>query len=268
MESIRSLRPDETQEGIPTILRGLVILEQVARAQRPISASQIIEQMGLPKPTVHRILQQLEEQGFVQREPMKKRYLPGPRARELVLSVTSNAALGAPRHAILQALSDEIGETCNCTILDGHQTVYFDRVEANWPFRIQLPIGSRLPLHCTASGKLFLAYMKPEQRKKLLTPSPLKQFTQRSITEPELLQPELDKIRQNGVGIDNEELMDGMVAIAVPVLNDDDEICFTVAVHAPTVRKTLDQLLEFLPSLRKAAESMASTYCGTNLTKE
>ena len=67
MESIRSLRPDETQEGIPTILRGLVILEQVARAQRPISASQIIEQMGLPKPTVHRILQQLEEQGFVQR---------------------------------------------------------------------------------------------------------------------------------------------------------------------------------------------------------
>ncbi len=257
----------EKHEGIPTILRGLLILEQVAQAQRPTSAATIIEQMGLPKPTVHRILQQLEEQGFVQREPMKKRYLPGPRARELVLSVTSNEALGAPRHSILQALSDEIGETCNCSILDGHQTVYFDRVEANWPFRIQLPIGSRLPLHCTASGKLFLAYMKPAQRRKLLTSSALKHFTDRSITDPEVLQQQLDRTRQQEFGVDNEEFMDGMVAIAVPVINDANDICFTVAVHAPTVRKSLDQLLDYLPSLRKAADSMAATYCGSDISE-
>ncbi|MCP4001482.1 MAG: helix-turn-helix domain-containing protein, partial [Gammaproteobacteria bacterium] len=133
------------QEGIPTIFRGLVLLEYVARAKRPIQATEIIEKLGLPKPTVNRILSQLEEERFLQREPVKRRYLPGPRARELVLSVMSNDALGAPRHAILQALSDEIGETCNCTMLDGDRTVYFDRVEANWPFRIQLLVGSRLP---------------------------------------------------------------------------------------------------------------------------
>ncbi len=177
----------------------------------------------------------------------------------------TNEALGAPRHSILQALSDDIGETCNCTILDGHETVYFDRVEANWPFRIQLPIGSRLPLHCTASGKLYLAHMKPAQRKKLLNSAPLKAHTGRSIIDPELVQRELDKILEDGVGVDNEELMDGMVAIAVPVISDKNDICFTVAVHAPTVRKSLNELRQYLPALRKAAASMASCYCGTEV---
>ena len=134
-------------EGIPTILRGLIMLEQVAQAKRPISAAEIIEKLGLPKPSVNRILSQLEEEGFLQREPVKKRYIPGPRAKEVVLAIMSNEDLGAARHSILQALSDEIGETCNCTILDGDRTVYFDRVEANWPYRIQLPI--RLFRRCT-----------------------------------------------------------------------------------------------------------------------
>jgi IclR family acetate operon transcriptional repressor len=252
---------ENDQEGIPTILRGLIMLEQVARAQRPISATEIIEQMNLPKPSVNRILSQLEEEGFLQREPVKKRYLPGPRSSKFVLSIMSNDALGAPRHAILQALSDEIGETCNCTMLDGDRAVYFDRVEANWPIRIQLPIGSRLPLHCTASGKLFLAYMKPRLRQRLISVTPLKRNTNRSITDPELLLAELKTIKSDGVGVDNEELMDGMVAIAVPVFNTSNEICFTLAVHAPKVRKSLDELRQYLPSLRSAAASMASIYC-------
>ncbi len=237
------------------------MLEQVTRAQRPISATEITEKMNLPKPSVNRILSQLEEEGFLQREPIKKRYLPGPRASELVLSIMLNDALGAPRHSILQALSDEILETCNCSMLDGNQTVYFDRVEANWPFRIQLPIGSRLPLHCTASGKLFLAYMESRKRQRLISAAPLQRFTERSITDPDLLNAELDRIKQDGVGIDNEEFMDGMVAISVPVFNTDNEICFTLAVHAPKIRKSLDALRQYLPSLRKAAASMATAYC-------
>ncbi len=256
------------QEGIPTIFRGLVLLEYVARAKRPIQATEIIEKLGLPKPTVNRILSQLEEERFLQREPVKKRYLPGPRARELVQSIMSNEALGAPRHSILQALSDEIGETCNCTMLDGDKTIYFDRVEANWPFRIQLPVGSRLPLHCTASGKLFLAHMKPRTRQRLISAAPLKRYTDRSITDPDLLITELEKIKSDGIGVDDEELMDGMVALAVPIFNINNEICFTLAVHAPKVRKSLEELRQYLPSLRNAAASMASIYCAEEDAKE
>lgn len=252
---------DKPEQGIPTILRGLVLLEQVIQARRAISSAELITILGLPKPTVNRILLQLEEEGFLQREPIKKHFLPGPHARKMVLDVMSNESLSAPRHAILQALSDEVGETCNCTLLDGDHTVYFDRVEANWPYRIQLPIGSHLPLHCTASGKLFLAHMKARQRRRLITAAPLKRYTDRSITDPKLLTAELKKIKEDGVGVDNEEFMDGMVALSVPIFNAEKEICFTLAVHAPSVRRPLEELYQYLPALRKSAAAMASTYC-------
>ena len=245
----------------PTILRGLIVLERVVQAQRPISSTELIEELELPKATVNRILQQLEEEGLLQREPVNRRYTPGPRTRDIALGVMSNRGLGAPRHAILQALSDEVEETCNCSMLDGDHTVYFDRVEANWPYRIQLPIGARLPLHCTSSGKLFLAHMKPSMRQRLINAAPLKRFTDRTITDPELLIRELKSIEEDGIGIDNEEFMAGMVAVAVPVFNAANEMCFTVAVHAPSVRKPLEALRQYVPSLRRAAAAMAASYC-------
>ncbi len=245
----------------PIILRGLIVLEKVVLAQRPLTATELTEDIGLPRPTVNRILQQLESEGLVKREPIYRRYVPGPRSRKLALGIMSNTALGAPRRAILKTLFEEIGETCNCAILDGDHTIYIDRVEANWPFRIQLPVGSKLPLHCTASGKLYLAYMNARQRRRLIKSTPLKRFTDCTITDPKLLANELKRTKKEGIGIDNEELMTGMVAIAVPVLNLENEICFTVAVHGPKVRHTLEEMLKYIPSLHQAAEAMRDTYC-------
>lgn len=236
-------------------------MEKVVEARRPISGAELIKELGLSKPSVHRILQQLEEEGIVQRDPISRRYLPGARTQALSFNLTSHKALGAPRHAILQALSEEIGETCNCTMLDGDRIIYFDRVEANWPYRIQLPVGSRLPLHCTASGKLFLAYMDSRQRKRLINAAPLPRHTERTITDPELLLEELKRIETDGIGVDNEENLAGMVAIAVPVLNDKGDICFTIAVHAPKVRKSLEELRQYIPRLKQAAGAMAANYC-------
>ncbi|MCB1755664.1 MAG: IclR family transcriptional regulator [Gammaproteobacteria bacterium] len=259
---------DNEKKNHPTILRGLIVLEKVIEAGRPISGSELIEQLELPKPTVNRILQQLEESGLLLREPGNRRYMPGLRARQMAIGVMTNSAVGAPRHAILKALSEEIGETCNCTMLDGDHTVYFDRVEANWPFRIQLPVGSQMPLHCTASGKLFLAHMESRQRRRLISAAPLKRYTERTITDPELLLNELKNTEKDGIGVDNEELMTGMVAVAVPVFNQENKICFTLAVHAPTARKSLEELRQYLPSLRRAAASMSTIYCNPGDAEE
>lgn len=245
----------------PTILRGLVVLEAVVQARRPISATDLIEELQLPKPTVNRLLQQLEAEGLLQREPMKRRYQPGPRARQLALGILSHKSVGAARHAILKALSDEIGETCNCAMRDGGVIVYLDRVESNWPYRIQLPIGSHLPIHCTASGKLLLAFMESRQRNRLLKAAPLEKFTERTITDPDQLIAALKTIKAEGVGIDDQEFLAGMCAVAVPVFNPAGEICFTVAAHAPTARKPLHALREHIPALRRAAQSLETNYC-------
>ena len=240
----------------PTILRGLMLLEAVTQARRPLSATELIEALALPKPTVNRLLQQLEREGVLQREPVKRRYLPGPRARQLALDTLAHRSVGAPRHAILKALSAQVGETCNCVLRDGADLVYFDRVEANWPYRIQFPIGSHLPLHCTASGKLLLAHMDGRQRNRLLRAMPLARRTAHTITDPDALIERLKHIKATALGVDNEEFIAGMVAVAVPVFDAAGDVCFTVAVHAPTVRKPLAVLREHIPALRQAAQAM------------
>ncbi len=249
-----------------TLFRGMLIMREVAASQRGLSVVELMEVVGLPKPTVHRIAVQLESEGYLQRNPVDKRFMIGNILKEFSLSILSNAAVGAPRHAILEALSGEISETCNCTILDGNHTVYFDRVECNWPVKINLHPGSRLPLHATASGKLFLAHMKPRDRKRLLRVAPLSANTRRTLTDPEKLEQELRKVKEEGVGQDNEELFDGMVAVAVPVFDGSGRICFTVAVHAPTARKQLEDLRQYLPSLRRAADAMAASYCSESVS--
>lgn len=242
------------------LLRGLMVMQKVAQAQKPILIADLVEMLDIPKPSVYRIAAQLEEEGYLQRSPPDKHYTVGPHMKALAISILSNNTMGAARHAILEALSAEVGETCNCTMLDGHNTVYFDRVEANWPIKIQLNIGSRLPLHATASGKLFLAYMKPAERKRLLNAAPLSRNTERTVVSPELLEDELKRVRQEGVGYDNEEFLKGMVAVAVPVFDLSNRICFTVAVHAPTIRKQIDDLRHCIPSLRRAATALAHCY--------
>lgn len=253
----------QTSNTNSALFRGIAIMQEIARSQRGLSTAELMEVLDLPKPTVHRIATQLEGEGYLQRNPADKRFIIGGTLKEFSLSILANSSVGAPRHAILEALAEEIGETCNCTMLDGNHTVYFDRVECNWPVKINLHPGSRLPLHATASGKLFLAYMKPRERRRLLQAAPLSQNTPRTQTDPELLELELKQIRDDGVGYDNEELFTGMVAMAVPVFDQQQRICFTVAVHAPTARQQLEGLQLHIPALRKAARALTESYCGS-----
>lgn len=238
-------------------LRSYALLEEVARAERPLSVAELVELLELPKPTVHRLALQLEAAGLLLREPTDKRYVPGHRLRDLALAVLGSSTAQVARRAILQELAARIGETCNMTVLDGNRIVYFDRVETNWPIRVHLPPGSQLPLHCTASGKLFLAHMTPARRRRLLAGLlPLEPRTAHTLTDPEQLEVALARIAAEDVGTDEQELIDGMVAVAVPVHDRGGRICATLAVHAPILRQSLVDLRRHVPLLREAAASL------------
>lgn len=252
------------QENSPqsTMLRSLLIAEKVVQAERPVSSAYLAELLDLPKASVHRICQQLESEGILQREVGGKRFMGGRRLRALAIATLCNSTLAAARRVVLENLSEEIGETCNLTALDGHEIVYLDRVESNWPYRIHLPVGSHLPLYCTATGKLFLAYMKRAQRQRLLKSLQLKAHTDLTITTVTDLEAELDIITKNGFGLDAGEYLDGMVALAVPVISVQGQVVMALAIHAPSVRKSLDELQQYLPALRRAAALMVEDECG------
>ncbi|PCJ04204.1 MAG: ArsR family transcriptional regulator [Rhodobacteraceae bacterium] len=248
----------ETQ--IPTNLRLLMILEEVARLGVAVKSTHLIEALGLPKPTVHRLLQTAEAEGFLQRDLDGRSYGPGPRLRALAVNTMSSECLRTARLAILKGVADEVGETCNLAIPDREGMTYLDRVETKWPLRIQLPIGTQVPFHCTASGKLYLSTLRATMLNGVLSARPLEKQTDKTITSPDLLREELRKTREMGYSTDDEEFMTGMAAIAVPILDPQGRLLATLSVHAPVMRCKLNQIIEFLEPLRRAATSLSELY--------
>ena len=136
--------------------------------------------------------------------------------------------------------------------------VYLDRVEAEWPLRTQLPIGTRVPLHCTASGKLYLSSFPATQQRRLVGALPLERHTPQTITNTEDLLAELERIRDSGIGTDDEEFIEGMTAVAVPLLGNKGQVVGTLACHAPSVRMGIETALDQVPVLRQAAEALSA----------
>lgn len=243
------------------VQRAIAVLEAVASAGDAVSLSAISGSVGLPKPTAYRLLRELAEAGWVRREPSTAGgFSAGPRLEQLALAVMQNAGSRTVRHAILSRLVDELGETCNITVLDGSQVLYVDRVESASPLRAHLQPGSRVPLHCSASGKLFLARLPKARRDRLLARIGLEPVTERTIVDRTVLESELARIRKDGYAIDNEEYVSGLLCVAVPVVGAHGRPIAAVAVQAPVARMPRDRATQVLPALRRAAEEVGATY--------
>lgn len=242
-----------------SIQRALQIIEIVSGASRPLTPSEINRTLELPKPTIHRLCTQLEDEGYLQTRLDGRGLLPGPKLNKIAIGILSNNDyLRTRRHEILQRLSEKLGETCNISVPDGSSMIYFDRVETHWPLRVQLQINDRVPLHCTASGKLFLGELTSIKRTRLLSKIELKEYTPNTLTTATALKPELKKIRQNGVGVDNEEFLQGMIAISVPIRDQDGNLYAALAMHAPTARLSLEDALEHVDVMKDAAQELSA----------
>jgi IclR family transcriptional regulator, acetate operon repressor len=249
---------ETAEHAFPTI-KALAIIETLATARRPLGVSEISALQGMPKPTAHRIVRMLESEGLLQREPGKRRFVPGARLLQLGLGIVSASMLRAPRHAILEALSNEVGETCNFGVMVGSHVVYLDRVESAWPLGLRFESGSRVPLHCTAMGKLFLSMLPPRKRAALLRAIPLHRYTENTMTDAARLNSELDKIRAVKISTDNQEFLAGVVCVAVPVYGHNAQAVAALAISAPLARMTLEQGLRHVQLLQDAAKSLSST---------
>ena len=248
----------ETGKAFPTV-KAVAILEAMATVRRPLGVTEVGVLLGLPKPTAHRIVRMLESEGLLQREPGSRRFVPGARLVRLGLGVVAASMLSAPRHAILEALSQKIGETCNFGVMADSHVVYLDRVESAWPFGLRFERGSRVPLHCTSMGKLFLSLMPTKKCALLLRSMPLYRYTENTITDAARLEAELENIRSAEVSTDNQEFLAGVVCVAVPVRDTNKQPVAALAVSAPLARMTLQQGLQHVPLLKAAAEQLTVT---------
>jgi DNA-binding IclR family transcriptional regulator len=238
-----------------SILRVLEIIETVASSGHPMTAAELSKQLDIPKATGHRLIQTLEKEGFLQTN-MRGFVVPGARLHQVALGIIYASRHKAQRRAILEGLSGQIRETIGLAIPDGTEMLYFDRVQTNWPLQINLPVGSHTPTWCTASGKLYLSNLPASQRKLMLEKLPMQQFARNTLTDPAELLDELKHVAEQQLAVDNEEFIDGMVAVAVPVKDTQGRLVACLFTHAPVIRSSLDDLLQFEPLLRQAAHEL------------
>ena len=259
MKIVKGL-PVEAAEpaGDTPTMRLFALLEVMAAKDQRYSLQGLVEETGLPKPTLHRMLQQLEGAGLLQREGDGRHYGIGTRLRRLAENLLLNDSLHGARHTVLRQLVEEIGESCNLTALSGSEVVYLDRVETAAPLRFYLHSGSRVPVHCSASGKIFLSQMSPAQRRRLLSNAPLEPYTPKTLTDPDALEKEVQRIRKDGYAIDHEEFLPGLLCIATLVPSGDDapsNLC--IAVQAPVMRLDAAKAKTLLPAMQRAAKALS-----------
>ena len=250
--------PDQTAESSPA-LKAFSLLEIIAGMDHAPTLAELTEAANLPKPTLHRWLAMLESAELIRRMPDGRRYELAARATSLAFAILSNNPGSTQRHQILERLVRELGESCNLTILEGGEVMYLDRVEATLPLRVTFQKGSRVPAHCSASGKMFLAMMSPARRNRLLGTLILDRYTANTIVEINALNAELALIRRQGYALDDEEFLSGLFCIAVPVVDKTRRECVAaLALQAPEVRLSRNNATERLATLNVAAEALSA----------
>lgn len=253
------------EAGSGVFQRSFSVLDYVVRAGHPVSSTDIAEQLGLPRPTVYRMVEQLEPQGFLHRQFTTRRIAVGLRLLDFAFGVLHSSVQYAPRRQILNTLVAEVGETCNIGTLDSSQIIYFDRVEAtHWPLHLHFSIGSRVPLHCTAIGKLFLAFLLERKRVALLGQLDLTPYTETTITTIAALKAELDRIRQEGLSVNREEYLSGVTALAAPVFNARRQLIAGIAIQVPASRMPVADAYRYRIPLLEAARQLYESFTWIN----
>ncbi len=247
---------DQNRESGSALQKATLVLDVLLDSQRPESLADISAKLDLPRQTVHRVVRQLEELDLIRRDFARDHYFVGARMIQLGIKALSAAARLAPVHAVLKQLVEDIGETCNVGVLERDEIVYIDRVECDWPLRLQLSAGSRVPVHATAIGKLLVAHLPSRTRKRLLETTPLRAYTDNTLTSTAALEDEFKRIRRDGYATNNEENLAGLIALAVPIYDGDGRVVAGLALHAPMARMDLARAAEQLPLLRSVAAKL------------
>jgi IclR family transcriptional regulator, acetate operon repressor len=239
--------------GLGVAGKAFAMAELLVSRDYPVQMSEIVQVSGIPKPSAHRLINFLVECGYAQRHPVLTGYIPGKNLFLLAHQVLSNRTGSRPQTIHLERLVARVNETVNVGALIGNHVVYHDRVEASWPLGLHFEAGSKVPMHCTSIGKLMLALNTKSDVEVLLSKTDLQRYTQNTTTNsPDLLR-ELEKIKSQDFSVDDQEFMDGVCCIAVPLRTSNGRVFAGMAVSAPEARLSRNELEKLLPELRQTA---------------
>ncbi|MDO4572835.1 MAG: IclR family transcriptional regulator [Clostridia bacterium] len=236
---------------IQSVDRAIMVLRCFDRGEK-LGITEISRRLGLHKSTAFGLVNTLAENKLLEQDPETGRYFLGIGLFRLSANVQIGIReLGAP---FVKRLVEHTGETVNLVVRDESYVVYIEKLESPHSMRICTRIGQRLPMYCTAVGKAMLAWLPPEEAAAILDSARMTAYTENTITTRAALRTELQKIRDDGYAIDDEELELGLVCVAVPIRDAAGRPVAALSVSGPKQRMTS----EHIEAIRKALTSEAA----------
>jgi IclR family transcriptional regulator, KDG regulon repressor len=222
--------PDHADSHTGSIARALAVLEFLDASPRGWNISELSRKLQVPKSTMHLILLTLERLGYVSREPGSRDYSLSVKVCELGRSLLRNVQLPDIALPHLEDLVRQVRLTAHLAILEHDQAIYVQKVDCPGLIKFDTYVGKRTNLHCTAVGKVLLAYSPEQKSNHILEREPFARYTRHTITSAILLRKELVKVRQHGYAIDDEEEELDVRCVAVPVFRPTGEFVAALGV--------------------------------------
>jgi DNA-binding IclR family transcriptional regulator len=245
----KQLSQGENKGSVGTLSRGLDILELFAGGSPELTQTEISDRLGLPVPTVHRLVRLLTERGWLVRDPASRRLRLGLGAARLLPAVRLPDLAREP----LRALAARTGETVNLAALDGSDVLYLVSETGTHLLTLRSHVGLRLPVHSTALGKCLLAQLDDDDARAAAGDEPYEALTPKTLTSWDRLHANLERVRRDGVAHSREEFEVGLHSIAVPVAWLDADGPVAVNVSLPSSRAGREATAGLVDDLRATA---------------
>jgi IclR family acetate operon transcriptional repressor len=247
---------------INALEKDLAVLEALSYADGPHRLAEIAARVGIGKPSVHRILQEMVRSGFATGLPGGY-YSPGPRLVAVASMVVAEEQRIRDIPAILDSVRDATGYTVHFAVRSGDEAVYVHKVNSDRPYQMRSRVGMRIPLYCTSIGKCILAWLDPAVAEEILDRSRLEPRTPQTLTTREQLTDELARIREQGFAIDNEENEANVRCAGVPVFDAGGAVIGGMSISALVFELSLDEATALAPRLASAAGQLSAAYAVT-----
>jgi DNA-binding IclR family transcriptional regulator len=243
-------------ESIRAVERALNILLCFSMQTPELSMTQISEQVGLHKSTVHRLLATLERMRFVQRDPVTSMYRPGIRLLQMAYLTMEHNDLSRIALPFMRQLGEQHRETIDLSVLDDSDVVFTEVVESQQRVKLAAAKGQRLPAFCTASGKAIMAFLSKEKVQAILDRG-LTRYTEYSPCSSNEVWEYLAVAKQDGFSISEQELEEGINAVSAPIFDAAHHPIASIAIAGPAYRLTKQRMIEIGPDIVAACEKIS-----------
>ncbi|MCG6929245.1 MAG: IclR family transcriptional regulator [Desulfofustis sp.] len=242
---------------IPSVKKVDEILGYLAK-HGDSTLTRIYVDLGLPKSSTYKLLKSLEALGYIRCQPASQTYLLGMKLLELGSKASEQIDITAIATPILKDLSQQVSRLCHLGVLDGDQVVYVIKTSTNELIRIGTWVGRRIGAHCTAMGKVLLAWKPPEEIERYLDEADLERMTPNTVVDKDRLRDMLAEVKRNGWSLDDEESTRMVRAVGAPVRDQSGEVCAGLSICTLTEIDSLVELLALKDTAIEAANQISA----------